>query len=141
MVDNEGTVVALLSGGKDSLFALHCCIHFGYKLEVVGHIRSSEVTEEADSYMYQTVGSQMIEAIGSCLDVPVVTHTLSGCPKAVTGLDYEETEGDEVEDLYKLLNHIKTLYPTVKYVSTGAILSDYQRCRVEHVCQDRKSVV
>lgn len=33
---------------------------------------------ETDSYMYQTVGSQVIEAIASCLDLPLVVHQLAG---------------------------------------------------------------
>lgn len=38
---SNGTTIGLISGGKDSLFALHCCYHFGYKIEVIGHIRHS----------------------------------------------------------------------------------------------------
>ena len=46
---------------------------------------------------------------------------------------YEETAGDEVEDLVALLAFAKQLHPEIEAVSSGAIASDYQRLRVEHV--------
>lgn len=49
-------------------------------------------------------------------------------------LVYEDTEGDEVEDLYCLLAYIKERMPEVQAVASGAIASDYQRTRVERVC-------
>ena len=51
------------------------------------------------------------------------------------GKAYTETEGDEVEDLYRLLSHAKQTMPEIQAVSSGAIASDYQRLRVEHVRQ------
>ena len=47
---------------------------------------------------------------------------------------YTRTQGDEVEDLFALLAFIKAMLPQVTAVSSGAIASDYQRLRVEHVC-------
>ena len=41
---------------------------------------------------------------------------------------------DEVEDLYLLLKDVKRMYPEVEAVTSGAILSTYQRLRVENVC-------
>eukprot|EP01033_Poteriospumella_lacustris_P016670 gene16670-11929_t len=52
-----------------------------------------------------------------------------------TGMEYNEVcPGDEVEDLYELLKDVQAKYPTVKAVACGAILSNYQRHRLEHVC-------
>jgi diphthine-ammonia ligase len=44
------------------------------------------------------------------------------------------TPGDEVEDMFVLLNEVKRQIPSVTAVSSGAIASDYQRLRVESVC-------
>lgn len=44
------------------------------------------------------------------------------------------TAGDEVEDMFILLNEVKRQIPSVTAVSSGAIASDYQRLRVESVC-------
>jgi diphthine-ammonia ligase len=41
---------------------------------------------------------------------------------------------DEVEDLYELLKQCKSQYPDIEGVSCGAIVSTYQRLRVENVC-------
>ena len=49
-------------------------------------------------------------------------------------MQYEQTEGDEVEDLYNLLRRVKEEFPCVEGVVTGAVLSTYQRMRVEDVC-------
>ncbi|XP_034221814.1 diphthine--ammonia ligase isoform X2 [Prunus dulcis] len=49
-------------------------------------------------------------------------------------LSYRMTLGDEVEDMFFLLNEVKRQIPSVTGVSSGAIASDYQRLRVESVC-------
>jgi len=41
---------------------------------------------------------------------------------------------DEVEDLFQLLQDVKHMYPDIEGVSCGAIISTYQRLRVENVC-------
>lgn len=49
-------------------------------------------------------------------------------------LSYRMTMGDEVEDMFVLLNEVKRQIPSVTAVCSGAIASDYQRLRVESVC-------
>ncbi|XP_059665726.1 diphthine--ammonia ligase isoform X2 [Cornus florida] len=49
-------------------------------------------------------------------------------------LSYNMTPGDEVEDMFILLNEVKRQIPSITAVSSGAIASDYQRLRVESVC-------
>lgn len=41
---------------------------------------------------------------------------------------------DEIYDLYQLLTKVKAAHPSVQAVACGAILSTYQRTRVEYVC-------
>ena len=48
-------------------------------------------------------------------------------------MEYHATQGDEVEDLLSLLAFAKEQLPEIEAVSSGAIASDYQRLRVEHV--------
>ena len=49
-------------------------------------------------------------------------------------MTYDPTEGDEVEDLYRLLQKVKQeVVGGVEGVASGAILSNYQRMRVENV--------
>lgn len=47
---------------------------------------------------------------------------------------FKDPQGDEVEDMYILLNEVKRQLPSVTAVCSGAIASDYQRLRVESVC-------
>lgn len=49
-------------------------------------------------------------------------------------LNYTTTPNDETEDLFRLLGNVKRAHPDVEAVSVGAILSNYQRARVENVC-------
>ena len=51
------------------------------------------------------------------------------------GLRYAQAEGDEVEDLFVLLSEVKAAIPGATAVCSGAILSSYQRMRVESVCE------
>jgi diphthine-ammonia ligase len=49
-------------------------------------------------------------------------------------MNEEMVDDDEVEDMYHLLNEILQLYPEIKGVACGAIASNYQRYRLENVC-------
>ena len=48
-------------------------------------------------------------------------------------MNYVETENDEVEDLFLLLKEAKEKFPDLEGVSSGAILSSYQKIRVENL--------
>ncbi|KAK0550366.1 hypothetical protein OC846_003701, partial [Tilletia horrida] len=93
--------------------------------------------------MYQTVGHDAVHLVAQALDLPLFRKTITG--QAVNqDLQYRRTsesdEGpdtskpkDETEDLLDLLLEVKRHHPDVEAVSVGAILSNYQRIRVEHV--------
>ncbi|XP_016420216.1 diphthine--ammonia ligase-like [Sinocyclocheilus rhinocerous] len=91
-----------------------------------------QVPDELDSYMYQTVGHQAVGLYAEAMDVPLYRRTIEGS-SLHTAREYSQTEGEEVEDLYQLLKLVKEK-ERVEAVSVGAILSDYQRVRVENVC-------
>uniref|UniRef100_UPI003AAF290D diphthine--ammonia ligase n=1 Tax=Centroberyx gerrardi TaxID=166262 RepID=UPI003AAF290D len=124
-------VVALISGGKDSCYNMMQCVAAGHRIAALANLRPAN-TDELDSYMYQTVGHQAIELYAEAMELPLYRRTIQGC-SLDTGRDYSQTEGDEVEDLYQLLHLVKEK-EGVEAVSVGAILSDYQRVRVENVC-------
>ena len=48
--------------------------------------------------------------------------------------DDKDNDNDEVEDLYKALQTAQQRFPEATGVSSGAILSTYQRVRIENVC-------
>ncbi|KAL1722389.1 hypothetical protein EV715DRAFT_193280 [Schizophyllum commune] len=134
--------VALLSGGKDSCYNLLHCAKNGHELVAAASLGPEPGKEELDSYMYQTVGQDAIEYVAQCLDVPLYRRVISGT-SLEQGSEYGSraassssgVKGDETEDLYELLLDVKRHHPDVQGVSAGAILSNYQRVRVEHVCR------
>lgn len=65
-----------------------------------------KIIAETDSYMFQTIGYNLIQGIGECLEVPVYQSILSGKSVNVE-MNYTPTENDEIEDMYKLMLEIK----------------------------------
>ncbi|KAF8760269.1 Diphthamide synthase [Rhizoctonia solani] len=136
--------VALLSGGKDSCYNIVHCNANGHELVAAASLRPP--TEgEMDSFMYQTVGQDAIELVANALGVPLFRRTIDGLAIEQGGeygdragkadRENEGVDGDETEDMFALLSEVKEAYPDVQGVSVGAILSNYQRVRVDHVCQ------
>ncbi|XP_053365796.1 diphthine--ammonia ligase [Clarias gariepinus] len=124
-------VVALISGGKDSCYNMMQCVAAGHTVVALANLRPAH-TDELDSYMYQTVGHHAIELYAEAMDLPLYRRTIQGS-SVDTGREYSPNDADEVEDLYQLLKLVKEK-EGVEAVSVGAILSDYQRVRVENVC-------
>uniref|UniRef100_A0A674MNZ5 Diphthine--ammonia ligase n=1 Tax=Takifugu rubripes TaxID=31033 RepID=A0A674MNZ5_TAKRU len=124
-------VVALISGGKDSCYNMMQCVAAGHQIVALANLRPAN-TDELDSYMYQTVGHQAIDLYAEAMDLPLYRRIIQGS-SLDTSKNYTKTDGDEVEDLYDLLHLVKEK-EGVEAVSVGAILSDYQRVRVENVC-------
>ncbi|GMM38720.1 diphthine--ammonia ligase [Saccharomycopsis crataegensis] len=128
--------VALVSGGKDSCFNILHCLSNGHELVALANLypKTSSSSEEIDSFMYQTVGYTVLQNYQECIGVPMYRKEILGTSKNV-GMQYQPTLDDETEDLYELLSTCKQNHPDLTAVSVGAILSSYQRIRVEHVCQ------
>ncbi|CAJ1919988.1 unnamed protein product [Sphenostylis stenocarpa] len=127
-------VVALVSGGKDSCYAMMKAIHYGHEIVALANLMPlDDSVDELDSYMYQTVGHQIIVRYAECMGLPLFRRRIQGSSRHQE-LGYKATQGDEVEDLFILLREVKRKIPSVTAVSSGAIASDYQRLRVESVC-------
>jgi diphthine-ammonia ligase len=123
-------VVALISGGKDSCFNMMQCIAAGHEIVALANITPHSKTE-LDSYMYQCVGHEAIEYIAAAMDLPLYREETLGI-STQQGKIYNPTNNDEVEDLFKVLTQVMEDLE-VEAVSVGAILSDYQRVRVENM--------
>jgi diphthine-ammonia ligase len=125
-------VIGLISGGKDSVFNLIQCKKHGHEIVMLGHLSRPKDKGELDSYMYQTVGSEMADAVAECLDLPLIKREISSKPINLN-MEYDETKDDEVEDLFLLLKEALVKNPEIKGVSSGAIKSTYQKNRVENL--------
>jgi diphthine-ammonia ligase len=137
--------VALISGGKDSWFNAMQCVANGHEICALANLRpppalsgipsvqASLMTDELDSFMYQTVGHDALHLQAECINLPLYREYITGQSIDQT-LNYAATANDETEDLFRLLSRVKELHPEIQGVSVGAILSTYQRARVENVC-------
>ena len=126
--------VALVSGGKDSCFNILHCLANGHELTCLANLYPPASDEdELDSFMYQTVGHDVLDIYEKCIGVPMYRQQING-KASNQQLEYNKTDEDETEDLFKLLETVKLNHPDVEGVSVGAILSSYQRTRVEDVC-------
>eukprot|EP00879_Flechtneria_rotunda_P020103 GHRR01021143.1.p1 GENE.GHRR01021143.1~~GHRR01021143.1.p1 ORF type:complete len:135 (+),score=43.02 GHRR01021143.1:569-973(+) len=113
---------------------MHLCQVHGHQVVALANLVPPDTsTDELDSYMYQTVGHQLVAAYAACTGLPLYRRKISGHSNS-QALSYEPTKGDEVEDLHLLLAYIRAQHPDIQAVASGAIASDYQRTRVESVC-------
>ncbi|CAH1792462.1 unnamed protein product [Owenia fusiformis] len=124
-------VVALISGGKDSCYNMMQCVAEGHDIVALANLKPKD-TDEMDSFMFQTVGHHAIDIYAEAMGLPLYRRVIEGS-NIQQHMDYEATENDEVEDMYQLLKEVKEEHQ-IEGVSVGAVLSDYQRIRVENVC-------
>jgi uncharacterized protein (TIGR00290 family) len=104
--------------------------------------------QDLDSFMYQSAGHQVIPVYPAATGLPLYSTPVSG--RAVhQEKDYDPVEArgepdgsngsnglhglDETESMFRLLKDIMTHHPEANAVCAGAILSTYQRTRVESV--------
>lgn len=138
-------VIALISGGKDSFYTLLHCIQNGHKVVALanlyptlpeGAIIAALENEDINSFMYQTVGHSLIPLYADALQLPLYRQQIKGTSKQ-TGRYYDssakESSSDETEDLLPLLENVKQHHPEADALCSGAILSTYQRTRIESV--------
>ena len=135
-------VVALLSGGKDSVYCAARARALGHDVVAAANLHppagsaGEPPAQEMDSFTFQTVGHQAVAGIAACMGVPLFRRAITG-GSLNQDLQYRRSAGDEVEDLRALLEAVKRGVPGgVDAVCSGAIRSDYQRTRVEAVCTD-----
>ncbi len=108
-------LAALISGGKDSSFAI-------YRALQEGHIVTDLVTikpQSEDSYMFHSANIHLTELISRACGIPLTSKISSG-----------EKE-KELDDLRNALSSVK-----VDGVAVGAIESQYQASRVTRICDE-----
>ena len=64
---------ALISGGKDSIYAIQQACKYGHTLMCAAHLALPEQTQELDSFMYQSAASSVVPTLTTkCLGVPAI---------------------------------------------------------------------
>ncbi len=107
-------VAVLFSGGKDSCRTVHWCLEKGYDVTLL-----TMISKVPDSWMFHTANIHLTELSAEAMGLPIVK---------------KETSGIKEKELVDLKEAIRNLY--VDTVACGAISSNYQRQRVEKICEE-----
>lgn len=107
----------LFSSGKDSAYAMHVMAKQNYKISCLISLESSN----KDSYMFHTPNVSLVKEQAKCLGLPIILQETSG-----------EKE-KELEDLEKAIKKAINKFG-IEGVVTGAVYSNYQRERIEKIC-------
>ena len=112
---SELRVAALVTGGKDSALALHRTLKRGYEVK---HLVTM-VPQREDSWMFHYPNIHMADLFAQAVDIPLVKAETSGIKEA------------ELTDLKQVLARLD-----VDAIVTGALFSQYQKKRVDEICQE-----
>ncbi len=64
------------------------------------------ISDELDSYLYQTVGHDVIDVYAEAVGIPLYRRTIDGS-SCCQDMNYQLNDGDEVEDLLMLLKDVQ----------------------------------
>jgi len=106
-------VAALFSGGKDSVFAVYITQQYGWD---VSHLVSL-LPKNPDSWMFHSINIHLTDLLAKALDIPLAKRVTVGEKEA------------ELDDLLQVLEGLE-----IDGVVSGAIASEYQRTRIEKIC-------
>ncbi|MBU2589747.1 MAG: diphthine--ammonia ligase [Nanoarchaeota archaeon] len=110
---------ALFSSGKDSSYALYVMQKRNYSVNCLITLKS----KNQDSYMYHTPNIHLTKLQAKAMSIPIITQITLG-----------EKE-EELKDLRIALEKAKKKYK-IDGIVTGALFSNYQRERIEKVCDE-----
>lgn len=107
-------LAALFSGGKDSVLASYIMEAQGHEVDVLVNVRPSD----PHSWVFHTPNLSVLPQMAQAMGKDLVTA---------------DSDGTEVDDLRALEEVLSGL--DVEGVVTGAIASDFQWDRINHVCE------
>ncbi len=72
-------LLLVCSGGKDSCYNMLLCQKHGHEIIALGNLLPAAAgVDELDSYMFQTVGHNVIPMYAECMGVPLYRRHISG---------------------------------------------------------------
>ncbi|QLJ53472.1 MAG: hypothetical protein Sv326_1297 [Candidatus Fermentimicrarchaeum limneticum] len=108
-------VVALFSGGKDSMYSLWIASSFGWEVKTL----LSMLPESDSSFMFHRPNVEWVPLQAEAMDLPLIMQRSSG----------EKLR--ELDDLKSLMQSVK-----VDGIVTGAVASEYQKEKVDMICEE-----
>ena len=109
----------LFSTGKDSTYAMHKMKDSGYEITCLICIRS----KNKDSYMFHTAAIELAKQQAEAIGLPLIIWETEG------------KEEEELKDLKDALWKAKLEYG-INGIVTGALYSNYQKERIEKICEE-----
>ncbi len=106
--------ISLLSGGKDSTFALYIALNQGINVK-----RTITIIPEKESFMYHVPNVHMASIVSSSIGIENDVYEIS----------------DDPLDLQEIIKNYDA-----KMVISGAIASDYQKTRIENICENLNKI-
>ncbi len=116
---NKKKLALLCSGGKDSWYAAQIMKKKNYEITGILVIKS----KNPHSYMFHTPTINLVKEQAKASQLPIIEQETKG-----------EKE-EELKDLKKLLEKAKKKLK-IEGVITGALYSEYQRSRIEKICDE-----
>jgi predicted ATP pyrophosphatase (TIGR00289 family) len=107
-------VAVLATGGKDSALALYHVLDKGYEVKYLACM----IPMREDSWMFHYPNIRLVDLFAEAVDIPLVKAETAGIKE------------EEVEDLKHLIEGLD-----VDALVSGAIASNYQKTRVEKICE------
>jgi diphthine-ammonia ligase len=108
-------LAALVTGGKDSVLALHRAQKIGHNIKFL----AAMIPKRADSWMFHFPNIHLTEHLSKAVGIPLVKAETSGIKEK------------ELEDLRELLASLD-----VEGVVSGSVSSRYQKERIERICRE-----
>ena len=125
----ESGWLSLLSGGKDSMYALYDTQQQGKSI-----VHAMTAQPIGDSYLFHTpataIASLQAESLG-------IAHSTFVVEQAATDYDHDSTKvGDqELETLHRAIESLlETTNANIEGIVVGAVESSFQRDRIAHLC-------
>lgn len=110
-------VACLVSGGKDSLYACYLAMQKGWDVRYLIGV----VPENPDSWMFQSVSEEHFRRLSDVTGVQIII---------------QKTKGEAEKELEDLRTAISKVRNEVDAVISGAVLSDYQKHRIDMICEE-----
>ena len=108
-------VAALITGGKDSLYATMLAMKKGHIIECLVSMRP----KRADSWMFHYPNIHLTNLLSDATGIPLILVETSGIKE------------EELEDLKRVLARLD-----IDGVVSGAIASRYQKIRINRICRE-----
>ena len=72
----------LCSGGKDSCYSMLLCRQHGHSVVALANLCPAVgAPDELDSFMFQTVGHQLVAALAACAELPLYRRRIGGASR------------------------------------------------------------